>query len=180
MSLLDYAERVFQAPVGLLMSGFLVVSLAQWSHDAAQGDSLERLRSKTLRSSIVLCGVSLAPIILLLVFRHSVASLLFGRAHLADDDLIVLGNTLAGYLLGLPMLLAGLIYARAFLVLRRSDWLLKVSVAQAGREIRPQRRADAVPGTPGHRSGDRCRLCPWIIAHVWRLHSGRLTVADTP
>ena len=58
------------------------------------------------------------------------AWLLFGRAHLGADDLIVLGNTLAGYLLGLPVLLAGLIYARAFLVLRRTDWLLKVSVAQ--------------------------------------------------
>ena len=91
------------------MSGFLVVSLAQWSHDAAQGDSLEGLRSKTLRSSIVLCGASLAPIILLFVFRHSVTSLLFGRAHLVAGNLIVLGNTLGGYLLGLPVLLAGLI-----------------------------------------------------------------------
>ena len=163
VSLLDYAERVCQAPVGLLISGFLVVSLAQWSHDAAQGNSLERLRSKTLRSSIVLCGASLAPITLLFVFRHSVAALLFGRAHLSADALIVLGNTLGGYLIGLPVLLAGMIHARAFLVLRRTDLLAVEGQRRAvGREARPERRADAVPGPPGYRGGERGSLCPRI------------------
>ena len=135
VSLIDYADRVCQAPVGLLMSGFLVVSLAQWSHDTASGDSLAVLRTRVFWNSALLFTVSIIPIALLIVFRHSVTVMLFGRSHLSPDDIGRLADTIGAFLLGIPILLAGLTYARAFLVLRRNDWLLKVSIAQLAGKV---------------------------------------------
>jgi putative peptidoglycan lipid II flippase len=178
ISLLDYAERVCQVPVGLLMSGFLVVSLAQWSHDIAQGDSVDRLRMKTRGSSIVICGVSLVPIAMLFLYRQSLTSLLFGRAHLDAGAIATLADTLGMYLLGVPLLLAGLIYARAFLVLRRTDWLLKVSVTQLAAKILFNAVLTPIMGLPGIALATAAVYGLGSIAHVWRLHSGTLAMDD--
>jgi putative peptidoglycan lipid II flippase len=172
ISLLDYAERVCQVPVGLLMSGFLVVSLAQWSHDAARGDSINLLRMKTRWNSTWVCAVSVIPIALFVVLRHPIARSLFGRAHLDAHELTVLGNTLGAYLLGVPLLLAGLIYARAFLVLGRTDWLLKVSVAQLAVKIVLNAVLTPLLGLPGIALSTAAVYGFGSIAHVWRLHTG--------
>jgi putative peptidoglycan lipid II flippase len=172
VSLLDYAERMCQVPIGLLMSGFLVVSLAQWSHEAARGDSIALLRHKTRASSLFICAVSIVPIVLLILARHRLTAILFGGAHLSPADVRVLADTLGAYLLGVPVLLAGLIYARAFLVLRRSDWLLKVSIGQLGAKIALNAWLAPTLGLPGIAMATASVYALGSIALVCRLHVG--------
>jgi len=179
VSLLDYADRVAQAPVSLLMSGFLVVSLAQWSHEAAQGDSVDRLRIKTRSSSLALCGASAVPIVMMIAFRHSITAMLFGRANLGVQEIRTLGDTLGGYLLGVPVLLAGLTYARAFLVLRRTDWLLKVSIGQFAGKILLNAALMPMLGLPGIALSTAVVYGAGSIAHVWRLHDLSHSVEET-
>jgi len=175
VSLIDYADRVCQAPVGLLMSGFLVVSLAQWSHDTASGDSIAVLRTRVFWNSVLLFTISLVPVGVLIVFRHSVTEMLFGRSHISPEDIGRLADTIGGFLLGIPILLAGLTYARAFLVLRRNDWLLKVSIVQLAGKIALSAVLMPRLGLPGLALSTAVVYAFASLAHLVRLH----TMAET-
>jgi putative peptidoglycan lipid II flippase len=172
VSLLDYAERMCQVPIGLLMSGFLVVSLAQWSHEAAQGDSIVLLRRKTRVSSLFICAVSIVPIAMLITARRPLAMIFFGAGQLSNHEVIVLADTLGAFLFGVPVLLAGLIYARAFLVLRRSDWLLKISVGQLAVKVALNAWLAPSLGLPGIAMATASVYALGSIALVCRLHLG--------
>jgi putative peptidoglycan lipid II flippase len=130
VSLLDYAERIWQAPVGLMMSGFLIVSLAIWSQEHGGETSTDVLRRRTLYSALTLFVLSVLPITALMVYRQVVVAALFARSGLPADEIVRLADTLGAYMVGVPVYLMGLTYARAYLVIRRSDWLLGVSVVQ--------------------------------------------------
>jgi putative peptidoglycan lipid II flippase len=171
VSLIDYADRVCQAPVSLLMSGFLVVSLAQWSHDTAGGDSIAVLRTRVFWNSVLLFTVSIIPIGVLIAFRHGVTEMLFGRSHISPDDIGRLADTIGAFLLGIPILLAGLTYARAFLVLRRNDWLLKVSVAQLAAKIALSAVLLPRLGLPGLALATAVVYAFASLAHLVRLHT---------
>ena len=101
VSLLDFADRLWQVPVGFAMSGLLVTTLAHWSERLYGGGTVRAL-----------------------------SATIDGHSRLTAADQVLLADMLAILVAAIPVYVAGLTYTRAFLVLKRSDLLLVVGVTQ--------------------------------------------------
>lgn len=132
VTLLEYADRLYQVPMSLAMSGFLVASVGEWSRRLEDGASVTELRASIEAATRRLVPLVLVGSLTLLAGRHVIVSILFSGAMLGTDALRSLGDTLGALSLGAPFYVAALIYTRPFLVLRRSEWLLIFSVVQLG------------------------------------------------
>jgi len=130
VSLLEYVERIWQIPVGLAVSGLLVVVLSEWSHRRAAGETIAALIASSRRVSLAAGAAALVLTVVVVMGRHVAAGLLFRHAALDLHTLDVLADTLAAIFLATPIYVAGLTYGRALLVLKRSDWLLAAAVCQ--------------------------------------------------
>jgi putative peptidoglycan lipid II flippase len=125
-SLLEYADRLWQAPVGLVASGFLVVLLADLSgipgRDPGPGAGASG------RLAFAVAAAALVPTALVYWWRELLIGLLFRGGDLTASDLRVLADTFGMFVLGVPTYLAALTYSRIFLAMKRSDWLIGVAV----------------------------------------------------
>lgn len=130
VSILHYAERIWQVPLSLVASGFLVVSLAEWSHEVHAGQRPGDLSRNARKAAAYLGGLAVAVCAVLVVYRAAVVGVVFAGGSLSEWELSQIADALGVFLLGLPLYLVGLVYTRAFLVLGRSDWLFKVSIGQ--------------------------------------------------
>jgi putative peptidoglycan lipid II flippase len=130
VSLLDYADRLWQVPIGFAMSGFMVTSLSHWSERLHRAGTVQGLVRDTLHAAVFLFLVFLIPTMMFLEWRAPLMNALFRSSKFTGRDLELITKTLAGLIIGTPIYVAGLIYTRAFLVLKRSDWLFGVSLVQ--------------------------------------------------
>ncbi len=130
VSLLEYVERIWQVPVGLAVSGLLVVALAEWSHQRAGGATIADIAGSARRVSTVAGAVALLLTVMVVMGRHRAAVLLFRHSAIDPHTLDVLADTLAAVFVATPIYVAGLTYGRALLVLKRSDWLLIAAACQ--------------------------------------------------
>jgi len=130
VSILDFADRLWQVPLGFAMSGLMVTTLAHWSERLYHGGSVRDLSRSTFRLALALLAV-LAPFVLVFdVWRQPLVALAFGHSRLTPADQRLLADTLAVLVAAIPIYVAGLTYTRAFLVLKRSDLLLFIGVGQ--------------------------------------------------
>jgi putative peptidoglycan lipid II flippase len=149
VSLLDYAERLWQVPLGFLMSGFMVVSLSRWSVQLYKTGDRAQLDQSTRRTAFLLCLVSLPLCAVAVVWRLPLISLVFSAATLSEGELVVLANAFGAYVAGIPVYVAGLVFARSFLVLKRSELLLGVAVVQLAVKCLLNSVLSPVWGIPG-------------------------------
>lgn len=152
ISILEYADRLWQVPVGFAMSGVLVVILSKWSHDLAADRHPSEMARQTRRAAIRLGLVAVVPCLIVMALRRPLITLLFAHGNFPTAGLPVLADTFGVYLAVVPIYLAGMAYSRAFLALRRSDWLLGVAIAEIGLKIAlngPMLRAFGLPGLAG-------------------------------
>jgi putative peptidoglycan lipid II flippase len=130
ISILDFADRLWQVPLGFAMSGLMVTTLAHWSERLYMGGTVQALSRSTARLALGMV-VLLTPVVLIFgVWRHPIIGLAFGHSRLTPADQYLLSDTLAVLMAAIPVYVAGLTYTRAFLVLKRSDLLLVISVGQ--------------------------------------------------
>jgi putative peptidoglycan lipid II flippase len=130
VSILDFADRLWQVPLGFAMSGLMVTTLAHWSERLYHGGSVRDLSRSTYRLALALLAV-LAPFVLIFgVWRQPLVGLAFGHSRLTPADQRLLADTLAVLVAAIPIYVAGLTYTRAFLVLKRSDLLLFIGLGQ--------------------------------------------------
>jgi putative peptidoglycan lipid II flippase len=135
VSLLDYADRLWQVPLGFAMSGLMVTTLSHWSERLYGGGSIRSLSSETGRLAIVLF-LLLTPLALMFaVYRQQVIALAFSGSKLTPAEIVLLADTLGALVVATPLYVAGLTYTRAFLVLKRSEWLLGIGVLQLAVKI---------------------------------------------
>jgi putative peptidoglycan lipid II flippase len=127
VSVLEYAERIWQVPLSLAMTGFTVVSLTEWSRGAQPGSSGRLVRQQAAAIARVFFVWSLPFCLAFVFFRQPVTRMLFGHGAFPDAELPRLAATLAALVLGVPVYLFGLVYSRLFLVAKRSDVLLGVA-----------------------------------------------------
>ena len=128
VSLLEYAERVWQVPVGLAMTGVLAVVLTEWSHDAVTSGRVARGRVARVAA---LAALATAPVAAAgWVWRGEVTALLFGGARFRDAEVGVLAELIGIFLAITPVYVAGVTYGRALLAERRAHWLLIVALLQ--------------------------------------------------
>jgi putative peptidoglycan lipid II flippase len=149
VSVLDYAERLWQVPLGFLMSGVLIVALSRWSSELQQGGDIEGLAANTRRTALVLSGLSIPFCAVGVLGRTHIVHWLFGPGAFPSEHLPVLANTLGVFLAGIPVYVVGLVYARAFLVLQRSDVLLGIAVGQIACKVLLNSILAARWGVPG-------------------------------
>jgi putative peptidoglycan lipid II flippase len=152
ISILEYADRLWQVPVGFAMSGVLVVILSKWSHDLAADRHPSEMARQTRRTAVRLGLAAVLPCLAVMALRRPLIALLFAHGSFPKDGLPILADTFGVYLAVVPMYLAGMAYSRAFLALRRSDWLLGVAIAEIALKIvlnGPMLHAFGLPGLAG-------------------------------
>ncbi len=130
ISMLEYADRVWQVPVGLAMSGLLVVVLSNWSHELHGTRQPSMVVDETRRTATYLALMAVVPCAVAIWFREPIATLLFGHGKFPPSGVPVVADTLGAYVLGIPTYLAGLTYTRAFLAQKRSGWLFIVAFSE--------------------------------------------------
>lgn len=152
ISILEYADRLWQVPVGFAMSGVLVVILSKWSHDLASDRHPSEMARQTRRTAVQLGLAAVVPCLAVMALRRPLIELLFAHGSFPRERLSILADTFGVYLAVVPIYLAGMAYSRAFLALRRSDWLLGVAIAEIALKIvlnGPMLRAFGLPGLAG-------------------------------
>ncbi len=119
VSMLDYASRISSGLMELLTGGVLLVTLADWSQVAAQGD-VAALQAK-LRQTTRLGLFALLPIVaVLLALREPVIAVALQRGQFTAGLATTTAGVLAFYLIGIPLDAVGRVYVRLFLVWRNT------------------------------------------------------------
>lgn len=117
VSVLDYASRISSGIMEFLTSGILLVVLADWSQDAAQGDAgrlIGKLR-QTLR--LILFGVAPA-VAVLIALREPVIGVALERGQFNASLTERTASVLLFYLVGIPLDAVLRTYVRLFLAWR--------------------------------------------------------------
>ena len=149
VSVLDYADKLWQVPVGFALSGIMVTSLGHWSERFQQGGTISMLARDTSRMAIGLFAAVVPFCLIFVVIRASIIPVVFAAAKLSPREVGLVTDTLAAMVCGIPSYIAALIYTRAFLVLKRSDLLLLIGLIELA--IKPLLNALLIPrfGTVG-------------------------------
>ncbi len=135
VSVLEYAERIWQVPLSLAMTGFTVVSLTEWSRGVYSGGQVRSVRQQAAATARVFFLASLPFCVAFVLLREPLTRLLFGYGAFPEAELPRLAATLAALVAGVPVYLVGLTYSRVFLVEKRSDLLLVVAIIAVGAKI---------------------------------------------
>lgn len=130
VSILDYADRMWQVPVAFAMSGFMVTSLTHWSERLQSGGTVQALSRDTARAARLVFLASAPFAAAFVVYARPIVALVFHASKFTPADLVTLTDTLAVMVAVIPVYVGGLIYTRAYLVLKRSDWLLAINILQ--------------------------------------------------
>jgi len=135
LSLLDYADRLWQVPLGFLMSGFMVTSLSHWSERLYRGGGVPRLSRDTARAAAAAFGLLVPPAMLFVFIARPLIAAVFGTSKFTAGNLQILAQLLTVLAVATPIYVSGLVYTRAFLVLKRSDWLLGIALVQLATKV---------------------------------------------
>jgi len=119
ISLLEYSERIYQIPVGLFLYGFLAVLLSHWSDGFySQDKDIREFRKRVIGIVRATAAVGLLSALALFLFRAPIVQLLYGYGRIPERHLPVIADLLAIYLIGLAPFVIGLVFTRAFMVLK--------------------------------------------------------------
>jgi putative peptidoglycan lipid II flippase len=130
ISLLEYADRIWQIPVGFATSGLLVVLLTKWSHDAVASDRIRIMAAQTRKGAFLAVCLAIGPSLTVAWQRHWCTQLLYGYGSLSPGDLSLLADALGYYAVGIPTYVAALVYTRAFLAMQRSEWMAVIAACE--------------------------------------------------
>ncbi len=169
VTMLEIAERTWQAPAGLLMSGLLTVVLTEWSHGLDDEPSVRPLGRRTFQTAVAMALLAAAAVAVAYPWSGAITGILIGTGTLDGASLETLGRTFGVYLAITPIYVAALLYSRAILVLRRSDWLLAIAVVQVGVKLALNGPAAGtwglvgIPLTTGLMYLIALGLCAWLL-----------------
>lgn len=130
VSLLSYAERMWQVPIGVLTGGMLPVLLVSLSNQVSAARDLERLSRDTARIARIIFLVACLLCFPLYFLRHQLFSSLFWGSALKAESVRELSSVFLCLVAGLPLFSAGLAYTRLLMVLKRNDLLMLVGFGE--------------------------------------------------
>lgn len=120
LSLLSYADRLFQIPFQLLMTGFLQIFLSYWSEQYFRGSS-QAFWEHVWKDVRIVFAVTLILSLFLILFRDPIVRLLFGLGKMPADDLSMLGKLFGWMMVGFAPAILNLLYVRVLFVLKKSS-----------------------------------------------------------
>jgi len=127
VSVLYYADRLYMIPITFMTTGLMVVLLSHWSN--SYYESGRQKLKKDVRKAVKLVGLITLPIMLLLILFHQpIVKVAFGRGAFAQERLSEVGLVWVCYLLGFMPKIMGLIFVRAYLVLKNTKTLLYLAI----------------------------------------------------
>lgn len=127
VSILEYANRLYEIPVTFVHTGLFVVLLSQWSMDFYGGSRLKFKRDVMRTAKIVGVG-ALALSIVLILLRAPLVSLIYGHGQFPRGQLGAVHAVWALYLVGLGPTLFGRVFARGHLVLKNTRLLMVMGI----------------------------------------------------
>ncbi len=127
VSVIEYAEKMFYIPAGLLGSGFLTVILSYWSkHYVDSGAG--KLWKDVLFIIKLMTIVLVAGGVILFLLRYRLTSIFIGWGKIPKEQLVQVGEIFGIYQLGLLPNVLNLILSRAHLALKNTAILMNAAI----------------------------------------------------
>jgi putative peptidoglycan lipid II flippase len=115
ISVLDYASRISIGIMEFLTSGVMLVTLADWSKDAARDNDLDLLIK--LRNAIRILLIIVSPItIMVIVLRDPIIRIVLQRGNFDPGLALLTASIMSIYIFVIPIDTIGRLYVRLFLV----------------------------------------------------------------
>lgn len=131
VSIVEYAEKMFYIPAGVIGSGFLTVVLSYWS-DVFHNRGAKELWNGVIRVTKLMVLISFFSTVLLFIFRFQLTSLAIGWGKIPETEIKEVAQLFGIYLLGLIPNILNLILVRAHLVLKNTVNLMKATFVGVG------------------------------------------------
>lgn len=128
VSVLEYANRLYEVPITLIQSGFFVVLLSHWSGRFYEGLG-PRFKQEVAKTAGLVGAGALAMSIALILFRAPLVSLVYGHGEFPPERLSSVSAVWALFLIGLGPMLFGRVFGRAHLVLKNTKLLMATGMA---------------------------------------------------
>lgn len=101
IAIINYADRIFQLPLGIITNAIAVVLLAELARALRAGDLEEsaKLQNRSLEFGL---GLVLPAMVGLLVLPEALVAILYERGAFARETTLLAAGVLAGFAVGLP------------------------------------------------------------------------------
>jgi len=134
VTLVSYADRVFQIPFQFAMAGFVQIFLSYWSESYVRESQVEFwIKAKRdIRNSLIAASVFS---LVLIAARGPIIDLLYGQGRLEEAQLNLLKTLFAWFLIGFPAAVINLLYVRILFVMKKSSVFFVQSTIRLGLNI---------------------------------------------
>lgn len=123
VSVLHYADRLYMIPLSFTIAGLFPVVLSYWSADYSN-TGLSKLCRNVSDSSRKVLVISSGVFLIFILFGKPLVNLVFAYGQSPPKDIPALYWTYICYLLGFVAYVTGSMYTRAFLVLKKTAFLM--------------------------------------------------------
>lgn len=123
VSVLYYGERLYMIPLSFTIAGLFPVVLSHWSADYSKTGLLKLCRNVSDSSRKVLF-ISSGVFLIFILFGKPLVNLVFAYGESPPKDIPALYWTYICYLVGFVAYVTGSMYTRAFLVLKKTAFLM--------------------------------------------------------
>ncbi len=127
VSILEYANRLYDIPLSFMYTGFIVILLSHWSSRYYEF-GIKRLNEDLIKTSKVIIPLTLFITIILISFHAPLVNLAYNRGSFNPDALSAVGRIWCYYLIGLCPFFFVQLFNRRYLVLRKTKILLWLAV----------------------------------------------------
>lgn len=127
VSILEYANRLYEIPLAFVTRGLFVVLLSHWSARFYEGFE-SRFRRNVVNTAMLVGGGAAVLSVVLILFRAPLAGLVYGHGEFPEGHLPTVCAVWAFYLVGLGPTLFGRVFGRAHLVLKNTRLLMIVGM----------------------------------------------------
>ncbi len=123
VSVLYYADRLYMIPAAFFSSGLIVTVLSHWSCRYQESGPAKLNHDAKKAANIVFLTVLPASLILI-IFHQPIVNFIFGRGEFPPERLIETGRVWVFYLAGITFYILKQIFARGYIVLKRTKILM--------------------------------------------------------
>jgi putative peptidoglycan lipid II flippase len=128
VSILNYAERLYMAPLTIVSYGMSIVILSHWSESYYNSD-YPQFKTHIKKTAFGVGSTMLVCTVLLAACSDWAVPLVLGYGSLSENELGKVSSVLICYLAGLAPALANIILVRARIVMKDTKWLFYLSIA---------------------------------------------------
>ena len=127
VSILEYADRLYQIPSTLIGYGLFVVLLSHWSDEFYQGNEGVFMQ-KVIYTAKLVGILTLSLSFILFLMRQPLVNLVYGHGDFPVQYLSLVAAVWSLYLIGLAPTIVGLVFVRAHIVEKNTKFLMVIGI----------------------------------------------------